>query len=158
MKILIFTQKVGNFWEITILRSPETLVLPVVYLSFFNVSCPFSRYPAHFTKICGIPLFLAFRVPRSDFWPRIGLLGARLRNLYKRKLLGGFLEARDRKSAFWTRKVGNFTPEPDFRRKSVFRAKSWNFAKLGKCSRNLTISALKSCSEIPILLFLEPFC
>ena len=56
------------------------------------------------------------------FWPRIGLLGARLRNLYKRKLLGGFLEAQNRKSAFWTRKVGNFAPKPGFRGKSVFRA------------------------------------
>ena len=92
------------------------------------------------------------------FWPRIGLLGARLRNLYKHKLLGGFLEAQNRQNAFWTKKAGISAPKPDFHGKSVFRAKSWNFAKLGKCSRNLTISALKSCSEIPLLLFLETFC
>jgi len=81
------------------------------------------------------------------FWPRIGLLGARLRNLYKHKLLGGFLEAQNRKSAFWTKKVGNFAPKPDFRGKSVFRAKSWNFAKMRKMSRNVTFFALKRWSE-----------
>ncbi len=60
-------QKVGNFWKITILRSPETLVFLVVYWSFFNVPQPFSTCPALFTKISEISLFLAFRVPKSDF-------------------------------------------------------------------------------------------
>jgi hypothetical protein len=85
-------------------------------------------------------------------------LGTRLRTLYKHKLLGGFLEAPSRQSAFWTKKAGIPAPKPDFHGKGGFRAKRWNFAKTRKCSRNLTISALKSCSEIPLLLFLEPFC
>ena len=66
------------------------------------------------------------------------------------------MEAQNRKSAFWTKKVGNFAPKPDFRGKSVFRAKSWNFAKMRKMSRNATVFALKRWSgNIAIAVFLD---
>ena len=158
MKILIFMQKVGNFWKITILRSPETLVFLVVFAKcphHFQSARPFSQF---YQKRAEFHHSKHFGCPNVTFWPRIGLLGTRLRTLYKHKLLGGFLEAPSRQSAFWTKKAGFSAPKQDFHGKCGFRAKSWNSAKTRKCSRNLTISALKSCSKNPILLFLEPFC
>ena len=78
----------------------------------------------------------------------MGLWRPLRKTLYKHNVLGGFLEARNRKSAFPTKKVGNFAPKPDFREKSVFRSKSWNFAKRRKTTRNATFFALKSCSRL----------
>ncbi len=43
MEIRIFIQKVGKFWKIIILRSPETLVFLVKYYTF-------SRAPLHFQE------------------------------------------------------------------------------------------------------------
>ncbi len=158
MEILILCKK------LEISEKSSFCPLPKRWYSLSFIGCfssstvLFQVAPPFYQKYAEFHYFLAFWVPKGDFWPRIGLLGARLRTLYKHKLLGGFLEAPSRKNAFRTRKVGNFAPKPDFREKSVFRAKSLHLAKIRKCSRNLTISALKSCSEIPILLFLEPFC
>ncbi len=132
---------------------------PCANQSFLDGS---SRYPIHFQ---GIPLILPkyaefryfqhFGCPEVTFWPRIGLLGARLRNLYKRKLVGGFLEAPSRKSAFWTKKVGNFSPTPDFHEKALFAQKMALDENL-KCSRNLTISALKNYLNNKIRSFTGP--
>ena len=66
----------------------------------FQVAPPFYQKSAEFHH------FEHFGCPKVTFWPRIGPLGARLRNIYKHKLLGGFLEAQNRKSAFWTKKLG----------------------------------------------------
>ena len=86
------------------------------------------------------------------------LLGPLRKTLYKHNVLGGFLEARNRKSAFGTKKDGNLAPKPDFHRKSVFHAKSWNSAKMVEISRNATFFALKSCSRSIQFLCFWAYC
>ena len=96
----------------------------------------FSRAPLHFQerpsilrKRGGIPPFYHSGAQKCTSGPQNGLLGPRRKSLYKRKVLGGVLEAEDRKSAFFIRKERNSSKIQEIHRKS------WNFQIPRKCSR-----------------------
>ena len=82
-------------------------------------------------------LFLAKKVEFSlfqDSWPRSapfgpkrGLPGPRRKTLYKRKVLGAVLEARNRGSALFTQKVRNSARKQEFYKIVGFRKEKCTF-------------------------------
>ena len=147
MEILIFMQKVGNFWKITILRSPETLVFLVVYWPFSRFFKVPLLFPATGTKSSYFTKKYV-SVPESALLgPKCAFLGPLLKTLYKHKLLGGLLGAQNRKSATFHQKSKIPRKNANFRKKAVFCAKSVFSAKRRETSQNVTIFALKTCSK-----------
>ncbi len=64
------------------------------------------------------------------------------KTLYEHNVLGGFLEAQDRKSALFTKKLEILPENQKFTENIVFVSKSDFFAEMRETSRSVTFFAL----------------
>ena len=99
-----------KFWEILKkhhFAPSQNVGIPCKILCIFKSAPPFSRAPLHFNEING---FLAKRAvvgqKKALLGPKCAFLGPLRKTLYKHKLLGVFLEARNRKMRFGPEKLG----------------------------------------------------
>ena len=156
-EILEFHVKRLGFLEITILHFPRTLRKPMVAWSLFQSGTVVFKEAPHLTQKGRDSTI--FSIPGTEsalFGPESVFREPGSKTLYKRKVLGGFLVARNWESSLFTKTVGNAPQNREFTTNS-FGHNDVTFAKLMATSQNTTFPALKNCPDVPILLLPRPF-
>ena len=113
-----FNIKTWNFMKFHHFSPSQNLAQTNGFLVIFQrVTAGFQRVTPMLQKGWNSTPFSVSGPQKCSLGPRMGPSGPPRKILYKHKVLGAFLEAQNRKSAFLAQKDGNSAPKPEFHQK-----------------------------------------